>query len=232
MDKRLIKVLPGEWSKIKLYPKFRSLRPSFISYFLDYLEAKFATAALAVACAFVELPESKQFNDEGIAAFELTKEIVKDMAKDKGQWQQLRNVFPSGSAISDFTAKALSQTSKYPRNEQAAWEVDWISHLKGFYDERFVRPLAIQTVIVADRDSHFVIKLDIIEPNGSLIEQVAQTLRGAIIEVGYRPRVLYMRKKELLDCLTPIMAQLGVRITEAKKLFAVADFQDEMAKNN
>lgn len=225
MDKRLLKALPGEWSRIKLYPMFRSFRPGFLPYHLDRLEAKFATGALAITQSFVELPENQQFNEQGIVAFHLRKEIKKEMAREKEQWRRLRNLLPKNGPVSDFTVRKLAQVKECPRNEQVSWELDWFYDLSGLRDDRFSRPLAVQTVVIADRNSRCIVNVQVVAPDISCIEQAVQLLCSTIRKVGCRPRVLYLRRAELVESLTPLLADCGIRITVAKQLFAVEEFQ-------
>ena len=108
------------------------------------------------------------------------------------------------------------------------WEMDTF-HAPTVVGEKGQRPYFPTLLLMADRDSYFILNAHMTEPGRYPVELHEEFLK-TIEKNNVIPEEIRVRKEELWACLGPLAERLGIRVRLDPKLPAITEARKGMSQ--
>jgi len=230
-DLEIIKDLGLKFRGKNNYPRFRSHAPGYYPWFLDQDEAAFLTFAIECAC---DLGKQVKSNPDILIPPDDAQFLTYTMVENEGALSIKREwktpVLPKKAENNDSQPNEiqLKRISKMNLKKDSAWEVG------SFYTHSIItegdRPFWMHLVMVAHQESGYILHMNPLEPEMSLIVTMRDCILNAIEKSSLVPDELLCRDEALIDHLQPIADFFGIKIFLVNELPAIQEAKSELSK--
>ena len=233
-DRRVMRALGlrfrgrGEW------PVFRSYSPGFAPWGVDADEARFLTHALRqtldVAPRFRDDPLLLDVGAEGDALYLFR---VPHKHGESFVWKdETRHVPPPPpkKLSIDVDTNVMDRIRQLPQ-ARSSFEVDCTTINTLIGGEEGTRPFMPRLLLIVDRESGFILDLQLLLADPSVEAMWAQVpglVLSCLAGLEQRPRRVLVRARKVYDVLRPALVEVGIKVQRVLWLDAVAEVRESL----
>lgn len=216
-DLRLIKDLGLKYRGAQAWPLFRSQHPGYLPWYLEPAEA----TILELAQILLVTPRLQAEPN----ALESPGKMLCRTQRDGGwvdEWiPRPAPAAPAPPVAAPLDPQLAAELSSPTKPRQGAWQIE-CSLTSAFVAEKGQRPYPSQVLLVVDEASGFILGIHMMKPAETALK-VADRLAQVLLSAPMTPKLLQVRRADVLTWISPVAKAAGVPVVLCPKLDAARE---------